>query len=96
MQLVRTAALYTSGTLLNQSDVLAPRMAQPTLSLHTNDAQSLNVADGNQVNISVAGMSVSANVHVNGNAPAGLALLRGVPYQAGTTNFELSKVEDEG
>ena len=94
LQLVRTAALYTSGTLLNQSDVLAPRMAQPTLSLHADDAQALNVADGDTVNITVDDMSAAAQVHVNGNAPAGLALLRGVPYQAGTTNFELSKVED--
>lgn len=95
LQLVRTAALYTPGTLLNQSDVLAPRMAQPTLSLHADDAASLDVANGNQVNITVAAMSVTAQVHVNGNAPAGLALLRGVPYQAGTTNFEISKVEEE-
>ena len=72
LQLVRTAALYTGGTLLNQSDVLAPRMAQPTLSLHVDDAQTLNVADGDKVNITVADMSVAAQVHVNGNAPAGL------------------------
>ncbi len=94
LQLLRTAALYTSGTLLNQSDVLAPRMAKPTLSLHADDAQKLNVAEGNTVTVTVAKMSIRAHVHVNGNAPVGLALLRGVPYQAGTINLEISQGEN--
>jgi NADH-quinone oxidoreductase subunit G len=94
LQLVRTAALYTSGTLINHSNVLAPRMAQPTLSLHADDAATLRIADGNRVNVTVADMNITAQVHVNGNAPAGVALLCGVPYQAGAAKFEISKVED--
>ncbi len=90
--LVRTAKLYTPGTLLNQSAVLAPRMAQPTLSLHVDDASALNVTDGNQVEVTVGGTTVSAHVHVNGNAPAGVALLSGVPYRAGVAKFEVSKI----
>ncbi len=88
--LLHTAALYAPGTLLNQTELLHIRKAVPTLSLHQSDAQRLKVRDGDRVTVKVNGTAVTARAHVNGNAPAGVALLSGVERQAGFTTAEIS------
>jgi NADH-quinone oxidoreductase subunit G len=94
LQLVRTAALYTPGTLICHSKVLALRMAQPTLYLNEADAEG--VITGDSVAVTVNGKKITAVADVNDAAPAGLALLRGVPYMAGTAVVEsLTKLEEE-
>ncbi|MCP5098366.1 MAG: molybdopterin-dependent oxidoreductase, partial [Chloroflexi bacterium] len=94
LQLVRTAALYTPGTLICHSNVLAPRMAQPIL--HLNEADADGIATGDKVAVTVNKTTIEAVADVNGTVPAGLALLRGVPYMAGTAVVEsLTKLEQE-
>ncbi len=88
---VRTAALFTPGTLINHTELLKARMAQPTLSVNKNDATSMQLTAAETVSVEVNGKMMVAKLHVNGDAPEGVALLRGVPYQAGLT--ELNVIE---
>ncbi len=87
--LVRTAALFTPGTLINHTDLLKQRMAKPTLYVNQNDAATLPVIDQETVSVEVNGKAVTARVSVNGRTPEGVALLRGVPYQAGLTELKV-------
>jgi anaerobic selenocysteine-containing dehydrogenase len=89
--MMRTAALYTPGTLLNHSQILGQRIAHPTLTLHAQDAAAEKVAEGDKVSVGAGGRTVMATVHVNGSTPPGLALLRGVPYWPGTAVAEVYK-----
>jgi NADH-quinone oxidoreductase subunit G len=94
LHVVHTAALYTPGTLIDQSTVLAPRVARPTLYLHRADAADQGVADGEPVMVRIVERQVEATVHVNGHAPQGTALLRGVRDGAGgTAVIQISKIE---
>ncbi len=89
--LVRTAALFTPGTLINHTDLLKPRMAKPTLTVNQDDAAGLQMADQEAVSVEVNGKAVAVKVQVNGRAPQGVALLRGVPYQAGRAELKVIK-----
>ncbi|MAT97788.1 MAG: NADH dehydrogenase (quinone) subunit G [Anaerolineaceae bacterium] len=89
---VRTAALFTPGTLINHTELLKPRMAQPTLTINKNDAAAQQLADAETVTIEVNGQAIEVTLCVNGRAPEGVALLSGVPYQAGLAELKLSKV----
>jgi NADH-quinone oxidoreductase subunit G len=93
MTLIRTAALYTPGTLINHTGLLAPRLARPTLYLQASDAGELQVADGDMVIVTVNGATIEARAYVNSHAPAGVALLRGVPYQPGRVMAEVRRAE---
>jgi NADH-quinone oxidoreductase subunit G len=75
--LVSAPALYTAGTLLSKSDLMASRVAQPAVYLNAQDAEALAIVDGEAVSITVNGASVTVQAFVNGQAPAGVALLRG-------------------
>ncbi|MCP4362019.1 MAG: hypothetical protein GY796_28750 [Chloroflexi bacterium] len=91
LSLVRTAALYTPGTLINYSEVLNGRLAQPTLTLNEADAEKLMVMEGTAVVINVNGKTINVQAQVNGQAPKGTALLRGVPYLPGVAEFEIQR-----
>ncbi|MEM7112550.1 MAG: NADH-quinone oxidoreductase subunit NuoG [Chloroflexota bacterium] len=94
LHVVRTAALYTPGTLNSHSaHLLGNRMAQPTLALSMVDAAEAGVVDGDAIELTANGMTVQATAHVNGS-PQGVALLSGVPYQAGTAVVEIRKIEE--
>ncbi len=91
IQLIRAAALFTPGTLINHAAVLAERLAKPTLWLNEADASShLQVADGYVVNVAVNGRAIPAIVQVNEKALKGTAVLRGVPYFPGVVELEVS------
>ena len=92
LPLVRTAALYTPGTLINHSDVLAGRMAHPTLYLSEETAGGMGISMGDSVSVKINGASVTASAYVNGVAPNGVALISGVPYQSGIVEAEIEKV----
>jgi hypothetical protein len=47
------------------------------------------VIDQETVSVEVNGKAVTARVSVNGRTPEGVALLRGVPYQAGLTELKV-------
>lgn len=93
VSLVRTAALFTPGSLNKYSEILKERMARPTLFVNKNDATTLQLGDAETVSVDFNGRQIEAQLHINGHAPEGLALLRGVPYQAGLAELKLSKVE---
>jgi hypothetical protein len=90
---VRTAALYTPGTLINHTELLEARMARPTLYVNKDDAAVLHLSEAETVSVEVNGKATVAKLRINGHAPQGVALLRGVPYQAGLTELKLSKNE---
>lgn len=81
LKLVRTAALYTLGKLNSFSQVLLPRIAAPTVTLNSMDANGFE--SGDMVVVTVNGRKHEAIVQVDGTTPAGLAFLRGVPYFEG-------------
>lgn len=92
LALVRVAALYTPGTLNRYSKVIAPRLAQPILLLHPVDAAGLGFADGEQAAVIVNNGTIEVVVRINEDAPAGLALIRGIPYQPGTAVAQINKL----
>ncbi|MEM8857199.1 MAG: NADH-quinone oxidoreductase subunit NuoG [Chloroflexota bacterium] len=86
---VRTAALYTNGSLLQHSELLEPRMAQPRIMINENDANG--IATGDEVRVKVKGETMTLTAYVNGVAPQGVALLNGVPHMAGVIDAEITK-----
>jgi NADH-quinone oxidoreductase subunit G len=91
---VRTPALFTPGTLINHTELLAPRLAQPTLFVNKKDAAALQLANDEPVSVEFNGKTAVVKVHINGHAPEGVALLRGVPYRAGISELKLSRLEE--
>lgn len=89
--LIYTAALYTPGTLLNCSELLHSRMAKPELFLNAADASKLSIADGDAVAVTTGDMTMTLSAHVNGLAPAGVALVRGVTRKAGILAADIAK-----
>ncbi len=89
LRIIHMAALYTPGILVDHSAVLAERKAKPTLWLNEADAQDLFVEDGDVVTVRVGETAVSATVHVNGKAPAGIGLLSGVKRWLETAVVEI-------
>jgi NADH-quinone oxidoreductase subunit G len=89
----RIAALLTSGTLIDYSDVVAPRIARPTLILHEEDADDLALSEGDLASIVVGDRELRTAVAVVDTVAPGLALLRGVPYFAGLVEPQISKFE---
>jgi hypothetical protein len=91
LPIIHTAALYTASTLLDCSDVLQPRMAKPELFINEADASKFDVANGDTVSVTISGQTITLAAHVNGHAPAGVALVRGVPHKAGVLAGEIAK-----
>jgi len=89
--LVSAPALYSAGTLLAESEVLASRVAQTVVYLNTQDAEQLAIVDGEVVSIIVDGAPVAARAHVNGQAPVGVAFLRGAGYLGALAPAVISK-----
>ncbi len=86
---IRTAALYTNGSLLQHSELLEPRMATPRIMI--NEADANGIATGDEVQVRVNGETMTLQAYVNGVAPQGVALLNGVPHVAGVIDAEITK-----
>jgi anaerobic selenocysteine-containing dehydrogenase len=71
-------------------------MTWPSLYLHEADARQLGLADGYEAQVTANGRQVQATIHVNGQTPAGVAILRGVPYIPGAVAFEVSSNQRVG
>ena len=67
--------LYARGTLIDQSKPFQPRLADPAVELHAEDAQQFGVADGDAVIVSLDGRDVALEARVNGRAPKGVGLV---------------------
>mgnify|MGYP001819257098 CR=1 FL=1 len=93
LQVVRVAALFTAGTLINHSEVIASRIARPTLILNSEDAASLDFSEGDHASVKVNGREYRTYVAVVDMVDPGLALLRGVPYFAGLIKAQIDKFE---
>lgn len=91
---VRIAALYTPGTLLNQSPIIASRFAPPMLFLNLADAHELGLSGGDQVTFQINGRSIAATAKISSQTPEGVALLRGVPFMPVTSGVQVTKIED--
>ncbi len=76
-RVMRIPALYTSGTLINHTDLLDGRIARPTLYLSPADAALYS--EGEAVSVTVAGEEFAVVVAVGESAPAGVGLLGGIP-----------------
>ena len=94
LQFVRTSALYTPGTLINHSAVLAPRMAQPTLLINPADGDMLSLSDGDWVTLQMAGKSLEMNVCFNSETPEGLVLLRGISFIPGLFEAQVNQIAE--
>ena len=77
LRVMRIPALYTPGTLIDHTDLLNRRMARPALYLNPADAGLY--ADGEALTVAVGGESFDVTATISDMAPAGVALLRGVP-----------------
>ncbi len=91
LNVVWTAALYTPGTLINESEMLADRLARP--SLYVNPADAGTLTDLGRVAVTIGDRTVDVTVHLDEHAPQGVACLRGVPFVAGTNAATLTPIE---
>jgi NADH-quinone oxidoreductase subunit G len=92
---VPTAALYSSGTLIGHSKVLAPRMAEPTLYLHEADAEALGLDGSDKVSVKLDGYEAVVQARLDGRTPEGVALLRGSGARTKAGRAEITKVSQE-
>ena len=90
--LINAASLYTSGTLIDKSAVLAPRMAKPTLTVNPDDAGSYAVGDVLMVRTDK--MTLQATTLISDDVMVGTAVLRGVKAVNGTAVARLSKIKE--
>ncbi|HUN22956.1 MAG TPA: NADH-quinone oxidoreductase subunit NuoG [Anaerolineales bacterium] len=81
---VLTQKLYDRGTLLMRSYLLHPRLALPVAHLHAETAAMLGVADGEDVQVQVAGQKGKYTVCVSEDTPQNVVLL---PNSVGALNF---------
>jgi NADH-quinone oxidoreductase subunit G len=93
LNLINTRALYSRGTILDQSALLTGRVAGPTAQFHRDDASELAVADGDMVAIQVNGIELQVQARVDGQAPAGVILLRGIGLNTESSGSGSSEVE---
>lgn len=93
LQVVRIAALFTTGTLIARSDVIAPRIARPTLILNVDDAKDLGFVEGDRALVTAANQEFKVAVAVVDMIDSGLALLRGVRYFPGLVEAQIEKIK---
>jgi NADH-quinone oxidoreductase subunit G len=80
---VRTAALYNSGALIERTELIKLRIAKPTLYLNSTDARRLQIAAGDALTLPGRGRELQVTAAISEAVPAGMALVRGVPYREG-------------
>ncbi len=72
---VPVTRLYDRGRTVLPSELLHPRLAQPQVILHPDDAAGLGVAANAEVHISLNGTQTSATAHLDEGVPEGAALV---------------------
>jgi NADH-quinone oxidoreductase subunit G len=95
LQIARIAALFTAGTLINHSEVLAARIARPTLIVNSIDAAELGLSEGDYASILIDGREYKTAVAVVDSIAPGLVLMRGVPYFSGLVEAKIKKLKLE-
>lgn len=85
---VPVTRLYDRGATVLPSQLLNLRMAPVALWLHPQTAESLGLADGDMVQLTLSGAAAAAGVRLSADVPAGVALLPrsvGLPISAPVT-----------
>jgi predicted molibdopterin-dependent oxidoreductase YjgC len=88
---VGTVALYAHGSLVDKSEIIAPRVAEPTIFINTSDAAELDIADGDHLSLNIGGDVVDARARVDGQAPERLTLLHGAGLKGKPAKLEIIK-----
>lgn len=91
LQVIQARALYQPGTLIAKTAMLQTRLAQPELWLNGADAGALAVQDGERIALRVNGQVITAPANVNEDVSAGIAVVRGLKYHAGSMAIEKIK-----
>jgi NADH-quinone oxidoreductase subunit G len=97
MLLIPVVKLYDHGTTVMPSELLKPRLASDSLSIHPSDAQRLGIAARGQVELRWDGRVERLTAEVEETVPAGTALVArslGVPVQA-PTQVQIDPVEGQ-
>jgi NADH-quinone oxidoreductase subunit G len=72
---VPTTKLYNRERAFLPSQLMHPRIPEPFVEINSADAKKLGVQNGDMVQVSVEGVTVTARAHVNGGAPQGAVVL---------------------
>jgi anaerobic selenocysteine-containing dehydrogenase len=84
--LVTPRVLYDGGNLLGQAEILGTRLVQPHVALSSADAQALGMLDGDRLQVSADGNSVTLPTRLNGVVPDGVIAiprnLKGQPAES--------------
>jgi len=75
LTLVTPRVLYDGGTLLGQTEILGTRLVRPHVALSRADALTLGVSDGDRVQVSADGRSVTLPARVDGVVPEGVVAI---------------------
>jgi len=93
LQAIETRPLYRAGTLIAQTEMLAERIAEPSLTLHPEDAGLLEVDYGDVVTVEANGVQLRLAAAVSEETAPGLALLSATPLRSGRSPIEITNVE---
>jgi NADH-quinone oxidoreductase subunit G len=92
LALVEVTALYEPGTVFDHTHLLEQRRAEPALILNAADGQNLGIADGETVRVAAGDASLEVPARVDGQAPAGVALLSGARLRRGRAPVSITRV----
>ena len=83
IQMIPIKALYQSGTLIDKSAVMAPRIAQPVVWVNPMDTDKLPATENGTIGLQVNGEYLPAMLRINEDVSAGVIVVRGVGVDAG-------------
>jgi NADH-quinone oxidoreductase subunit G len=92
LHVISTAALYKRGTLLDHTELLDGRVAEPVLFLTAEDAASRGIDEGDALELTLGETNVQVRARLDGDAPSGVALLRGAGPRGYAGPVEIRKV----
>jgi NADH-quinone oxidoreductase subunit G len=99
LKLIFTDLTFGSEVLSAHSDCLAELEPEPAVIMHTSEAESLNLSDGNRVSIETGNGSFEANLRVDENMAAGVLIIprhRKLLWQffdTGSTNISREQIK---
>jgi NADH-quinone oxidoreductase subunit G len=99
LKLIFTDLTFGSEVLSAHSDCLAELEPEPAVIMHTSEAESLNLSDGNRVSIETGNGSFEANLRVAENMAAGVLIIprhRKLLWQffdTGSTNISREQIK---
>jgi NADH-quinone oxidoreductase subunit G len=92
---VPVTRLYDNSRMVLPSQILSPRLNEPFMTLHPDDARRLKAADGMTVQLSLNGSTSPVRIRLDETLPAGFAIVprsMGIPI-SGPTPVEIQIAE---